>query len=158
MARVLRTGATLLVLDEITEGLAPVIGRKLGEVIIELKSRGFTIVMVEQNFRFAAPLADRHYVLEHGEIIATINADELPGKMDWLVEKGTELGMTSFVPLHTDRTVAKSVKTGRLRKIVESAAKQTLRGRIPTVHDPQSLEHAAAAMTSASVFALPVPL
>ncbi len=72
-----------------------------------------------------------------------------PGKMDWLVEKGTELGMTSFVPLHTERTVAKSVKTGRLRKIVESAAKQTLRGRIPTVHDPQSLEHAAAAMTSA---------
>lgn len=62
-----------------------------------------------------------------------------PGKMDWLVEKGTELGMTSFVPLHTERTVAKSVKTGRLRKIVESAAKQTLRGRIPSVHNPQPL-------------------
>ncbi|MDI3514727.1 MAG: branched-chain amino acid transport system ATP-binding protein [Rhodocyclaceae bacterium] len=84
MARVLRTGAKLLLLDEITEGLAPVIVKKLGEVIVELKSRGFTIVLVEQNFRFAAPLADRHYVLEHGEIIATINADELPGKMDWL--------------------------------------------------------------------------
>jgi branched-chain amino acid transport system ATP-binding protein len=84
MARVLRTGAKLLLLDEITEGLAPVIVRKLGEVIIELKSRGFTIVMVEQNFRFAAPLADRHYVLEHGEIIATISAEELPGRMDWL--------------------------------------------------------------------------
>jgi branched-chain amino acid transport system ATP-binding protein len=84
MARVLRTGAKLLLLDEITEGLAPVIVRKLGEVIVELKSRGFTIVMVEQNFRFAAPLADRHYVLEHGEIIATISADELPGRMDWL--------------------------------------------------------------------------
>jgi len=84
MARVLRTGAKLLLLDEITEGLAPVIVKKLGEVIIELKQRGFTIVLVEQNFRFAAPLADRHYVLEHGEIIATISQAELPGKMDWL--------------------------------------------------------------------------
>ncbi|HRD34313.1 MAG TPA: ABC transporter ATP-binding protein [Rhodocyclaceae bacterium] len=84
MARVLRTGARLLLLDEITEGLAPVIVKKLGEVITELKSRGFTIVMVEQNFRFAAPLADRHYVLEHGQIIATIPQAELAGKMDWL--------------------------------------------------------------------------
>ncbi|HOY01415.1 ABC transporter ATP-binding protein [Zoogloea sp.] len=84
MARVLRTGAKLLLLDEITEGLAPVIVKKLGEVIVELKKRGFTIVLVEQNFRFAAPLADRHYVLEHGEIIATITKEELPGKMDWL--------------------------------------------------------------------------
>jgi branched-chain amino acid transport system ATP-binding protein len=84
MARVLRTGAKMLLLDEITEGLAPVIVKKLGEVITELKSRGFTIVMVEQNFRFAAPLAERHYVLEHGEIIATIPAAELPAKMDWL--------------------------------------------------------------------------
>ena len=84
MARILRTGAKLLLLDEITEGLAPVIVKKLGEVITELKRRGFTIILVEQNFRFAAPLADRHYVLEHGEIIATISAEELPGKMDWL--------------------------------------------------------------------------
>lgn len=84
MARILRTGAKLLLLDEITEGLAPVIVKKLGEVITELKQRGFTIIMVEQNFRFAAPLADRHYVLEHGEIIATITREELPGKMDWL--------------------------------------------------------------------------
>ncbi|PKO33971.1 MAG: ABC transporter ATP-binding protein [Betaproteobacteria bacterium HGW-Betaproteobacteria-7] len=84
MARILRTGAKLLLLDEITEGLAPVIVRKLGEVISELKQRGFTIIMVEQNFRFAAPLADRHYVLEHGEIIATITREELPDKMDWL--------------------------------------------------------------------------
>ena len=84
MARILRTGAKLLLLDEITEGLAPVIVRKLGEVISELKKRGFTIIMVEQNFRFAAPLADRHYVLEHGEIIATITREELPDKMDWL--------------------------------------------------------------------------
>jgi branched-chain amino acid transport system ATP-binding protein len=84
MARILRTGAKLLLLDEITEGLAPVIVRKLGEVITELKQRGFTIIMVEQNFRFAAPLADRHYVLEHGEILATITREELPDKMDWL--------------------------------------------------------------------------
>ena len=84
MARILRTGAKLLLLDEITEGLAPVIVKKLGEVITELKKRGFTIILVEQNFRFAAPLADRHYVLEHGEIIATITQEELPGKMDWL--------------------------------------------------------------------------
>jgi branched-chain amino acid transport system ATP-binding protein len=84
MARILRTGAKLLLLDEITEGLAPVIVKKLGEVITELKKRGFTIIMVEQNFRFAAPLADRHYVLEHGEIIATIPREELPDKMDWL--------------------------------------------------------------------------
>ncbi len=84
MARVLRTGAKMLLLDEITEGLAPVIVKKLGEVITELKTRGFTIILVEQNFRFAAPLAERHYVLEHGEIIATIGASELDEKMDWL--------------------------------------------------------------------------
>src|SRR6185369_1643027 len=68
MARILRTGARLLLLDEITEGLAPVIVQTLGRVIRELKERGFTIVLVEQNFRFAAPLADRHYVMEHGRI------------------------------------------------------------------------------------------
>ena len=58
--------------------------KKLGEVITELKKRGFTIELVEQNFPFAAPLADRHYVLEHGEIIATISKEELPSKLDWL--------------------------------------------------------------------------
>ncbi len=84
MARILRTGAKLLLLDEITEGLAPVIVRKLGEVIEILKQRGFTILLVEQNFRFAAPLAERHYVLEHGEIIATITAAELPARIEWL--------------------------------------------------------------------------
>lgn len=84
MARILRTGAKLLLLDEITEGLAPVIVKRLGEVIIDLKRRGYTIVLVEQNFRFAAPLAERHYVLEHGELIATISSEELPQKMDWL--------------------------------------------------------------------------
>jgi branched-chain amino acid transport system ATP-binding protein len=78
MARILHTGAHLLLLDEITEGLAPVIVRKLGEVLRMLKARGFTIVLVEQNFRFAAPLADRHYVLEHGRIVQTVTREELP--------------------------------------------------------------------------------
>jgi branched-chain amino acid transport system ATP-binding protein len=86
MARILRTGARLLLLDEITEGLAPVIVKKLGEVIRLLKSRGYTIVLVEQNFRFAAPLADRHYVLEHGRIVATVNKDELDSKTEMLHE------------------------------------------------------------------------
>ena len=69
LARILRTGADLLLLDEITEGLAPVINQKLGEVLMLLKARGMTIVLVEQNFRFAAPLADRHYLMEHGTIL-----------------------------------------------------------------------------------------
>ena len=84
MARVLRTGAKLLLLDEITEGLAPVIVKKLGEIIVELKSRGFTIVLVEQNFRFAAPLADRHIVLEHGSIVATVTKEALPSQTEML--------------------------------------------------------------------------
>ena len=86
MARILRTGAKLLLLDEITEGLAPVIVKKLGEVMRLLKTRGYTIVLVEQNFRFAAPLADRHYVLEHGRIVATVRKDELAAKTEMLHE------------------------------------------------------------------------
>ena len=86
MARILRTGARLLLLDEITEGLAPVIVKRLGEVIGLLKSRGYTIVLVEQNFRFAAPLADRHYVLEHGRVVATVQRDELASKTEMLHE------------------------------------------------------------------------
>ena len=86
MARILRTGARLLLLDEITEGLAPVIVKKLGEVIRLLKTRGYTIVLVEQNFRFAAPLADRHYVLEHGRVVATVEKDELASKTGMLHE------------------------------------------------------------------------
>jgi branched-chain amino acid transport system ATP-binding protein len=86
MARILRTGARLLLLDEITEGLAPVIVKKLGEVIRLLKGRGYTIVLVEQNFRFAAPLADRHYVLEHGRVVAVVQKDELAAKTEMLHE------------------------------------------------------------------------
>lgn len=86
MARILRTGAKVLLLDEITEGLAPVIVKKLGEVIRLLKTRGYTIVLVEQNFRFAAPLADRHYVLEHGHVLMTVQAHELAAKTDELHE------------------------------------------------------------------------
>ncbi|ATJ81763.1 ABC transporter ATP-binding protein [Halomonas beimenensis] len=84
MARILRTGARLLLLDEITEGLAPVINQALGEVLVKLKERGMTIVLVEQNFRFAAPLADRHFVMEHGRIIEEISAAELPSRREHL--------------------------------------------------------------------------
>ncbi|MDX1370716.1 ABC transporter ATP-binding protein [Pseudomonas sp.] len=84
MARILRTGANLLLLDEITEGLAPVIVQKLAEVLIKLKNKGLTIVLVEQNFRFAAPLADRHYLMDHGQIVEEISAAELPRKQELL--------------------------------------------------------------------------
>ena len=84
MARILRTGANLLLLDEITEGLAPVIVQKLAEVLIKLKRKGLTIVLVEQNFRFAAPLADRHYLMDHGQIVEEISAAELESKQELL--------------------------------------------------------------------------
>ncbi|QEW06432.1 ABC transporter ATP-binding protein [Nitrincola iocasae] len=84
MARILRTGANLLLLDEITEGLAPVIVQKLAEVLIKLKEKGLTIILVEQNFRFAAPLADRHYLMEHGQIVEEIHASELNSKQELL--------------------------------------------------------------------------
>jgi branched-chain amino acid transport system ATP-binding protein len=86
VARILRTGAELLLLDEITEGLAPVIVKELGRMIQNLKQKGYTIILVEQNFRFAAPLADRHYVMEHGRIVEMINKDELEAKTDMLHE------------------------------------------------------------------------
>ena len=86
MARILRTGARLLLLDEITEGPAPVIVTALGKAIRQLKERGYTIVLVEQNFRFAAPLADRHYVLEHGQVVLTIDRTELADRTDTLHE------------------------------------------------------------------------
>ncbi len=86
VARILRTGANLLLLDEISEGLAPVIVQALGRMITALKARGYTIVMVEQNFRFAAPLADRFYVMEHGEIVEQFSAEQLPEKQDSLNE------------------------------------------------------------------------
>ena len=86
MARILRTGARLLLLDEISEGLAPVIVQKLGQVIRHLKETGFTIVLVEQNFRFAAPLADRMYIVEHGRIVAEVAKEELDQKQELLHE------------------------------------------------------------------------
>ncbi|WP_346799275.1 ABC transporter ATP-binding protein [Halomonas sp. Bachu 37] len=84
MARILRTGARMLLLDEITEGLAPVIVQKLGEVLLQLKERGMTIVLVEQNFRFAAPLADRHFVMDHGQVVEEITAAQLPSRREHL--------------------------------------------------------------------------
>lgn len=84
VARILRTGASLLLLDEISEGLAPVIVQALARMITALKAKGYTIIMVEQNFRFAAPLADRFYVMEHGQIVEQFDSAELPAKQDVL--------------------------------------------------------------------------
>jgi branched-chain amino acid transport system ATP-binding protein len=86
VARILRTGAKLLLLDEISEGLAPVIVQALARMITTLRGKGYTIVMVEQNFRFAAPLADRFYVMEHGRIVERFDAAQLEEKMPVLHE------------------------------------------------------------------------
>ena len=84
IGRILRTGARLLLLDEPTEGLAPVIVQQIGRTIAMLKGQGFTILLVEQNFRFAATIADRHYVMEHGRIIDMIPNAQLDANMDKL--------------------------------------------------------------------------
>jgi len=84
VARILRTGANLLLLDEISEGLAPVIVQALGRAIRMLRDKGFTTVMVEQNFRFAAPLADRFYVIEHGRVVESFTAAELDSRSEML--------------------------------------------------------------------------
>jgi branched-chain amino acid transport system ATP-binding protein len=86
VARILRTGARLLLLDEISEGLAPVIVQKLAEMVVALRKQGYTIVMVEQNFRFAAPLADRFLVMEHGQVIQQFTQAELPSRIERLHE------------------------------------------------------------------------
>jgi branched-chain amino acid transport system ATP-binding protein len=86
IARILRTGARLLLLDEPTEGLAPVIIKQIGDTIGSLKAQGFTILLVEQNFRFAATLADRYYVMEHGRIVDHFAADELKNNTEKLHE------------------------------------------------------------------------
>jgi branched-chain amino acid transport system ATP-binding protein len=84
IGRMLRTGATLLLLDEPTEGLAPVIVQQIGELIRQLKHKGFTILLVEQNFHFAATLADRHYVVEHGQVIDMIRNEDVARNTDKL--------------------------------------------------------------------------
>ena len=86
VARILRTGAQLLLFDEITEGLAPVIVQAMGRAIRRLKDKGYTIILVEQNFRFAAPLADRHYVMERGKIVMAIDKADLQRRIDELHE------------------------------------------------------------------------
>ncbi len=86
VARILRTGARLLLLDEISEGLAPVIVQALARMITTLRAKGYTVVMVEQNFHFAAPLADRFYVVEHGHVVERFGAAELQAKMPVLNE------------------------------------------------------------------------
>jgi branched-chain amino acid transport system ATP-binding protein len=84
IGRILRTGAKLLLLDEPTEGLAPVIVQQIGRTIREIRERGFTVLLVEQNFRFAATVADRHYVMDHGRIVDMIPNAELSANMDKL--------------------------------------------------------------------------
>ena len=86
VARILRTGARLLLLDEISEGLAPVIVQKLAEMVLALRKQGYTILMVEQNFVFAAPLADRFLVMEHGQVIQEFTQAELPSRLERLHE------------------------------------------------------------------------
>ena len=84
IARILRTGVRLLVLDEPTEGLAPVIVQRIGEVLKKLKERGMTVLLVEQNFRFASRVADRFYLMDHGRMVADFPVSELPARMDRL--------------------------------------------------------------------------
>jgi branched-chain amino acid transport system ATP-binding protein len=84
IARILRTGAKLLLLDEPTEGLAPVIVQQIGHLIETLKAKGFTILLVEQNFRFASTIADRHYIVEHGQVIDMIRNADLAQNVDKL--------------------------------------------------------------------------
>jgi branched-chain amino acid transport system ATP-binding protein len=86
MARILRTGARLLLLDEISEGLAPVIVQRLSDVILRLRQKGFTIVMAEQNFHFAAPLSDRMYVVERGRVVAEVARDKVEERRELLME------------------------------------------------------------------------
>ena len=86
IGRILRTGAKMLLLDEPTEGLAPVIVQQIGRTIRAIKNRGFTVLLVEQNFRFAATVADRHYVMEHGKVVDMIPNHRLEASMDKLHE------------------------------------------------------------------------
>jgi branched-chain amino acid transport system ATP-binding protein len=86
IARILRTGAKLLLLDEPTEGLAPVIVQQIGAMIREIKARGFTVLLVEQNFRFAQTVADRHYVMEHGRVVDMVPNDQLTASLGRLHE------------------------------------------------------------------------
>jgi len=86
IGRILRTGASLLLLDEPTEGLAPVLVQQIGELIRTLKAKGFTVLLVEQNFRFASTIADRHYIVEHGRVVDTFRNAELAQHLDRLHE------------------------------------------------------------------------
>ena len=122
VARILRTGANLLLLDEISEGLAPVIVQTLARMIMMLKARGYTIVMVEQNFRFAAPLADRFYVMEHGNIVEHFNAGELESEdagaartsRGVIVRRSSRCGMRVREALRAQQQISNNHKPWRL--------------------------------------------
>ena len=86
IARILRTGAKFLLLDEPTEGLAPVIVQQIGDIIRDLKAKGFTILLVEQNFHFASTVADRHYIVEHGHVVEMMRNEEIGSNMEKLQE------------------------------------------------------------------------
>ena len=104
IARILRTGAKLLLLDEPTEGLAPVIVQQIGRTVREIKQRGFTVLLVEQNFRFAQTVADRHYVMEHGQVIDMIPNHLLEASMDKLHEYlGSDHCHCEFTPAGSGR-------------------------------------------------------
>ena len=115
IARILRTGARFLMLDEPTEGLAPVIIQQIGRTIAELKREGFTILLVEQNFRFASTLADRFFVMEHGRIIDAFANSELAGKMEMLHETSGGVMTTAASPLTPALSRKRERRRGRTR-------------------------------------------
>ena len=129
IARILRTGARFLMLDEPTEGLAPVIIRQIGRTIAELKKEGFTILLVEQNFRFASTVADRYYVMEHGKIIDAFANSELSANMDKLHEY---LGVCDGQSAVGSRQSAVARPRSRRRRGEDAALSRLPTCRLPT--------------------------
>ncbi len=123
IARILRTGARMLLLDEPTEGLAPVIVQQIGRTIREIKKRGFTVLLVEQNFRFAATVADRHYVMEHGKIVDMIPNSDLES------QHGQAARVSRRLTPQTTRNGRRPMKLSRRALLGTAAAVAPLLGR-----------------------------